>query len=529
MKAIILARVSTEDQMNEGQSIPAQLAKAREYAKRKTLAVKSEYQFDESSIKDRRTKFEQVIDEIKKSKEKVALVVETVDRLQRSFKESVLLDEFRKSGKLEIHFIRENLIIHKDSNSSELQRWDLAVFMAKSFVLQISDNVKRTNEYKIRRGEWISKAPFGYINITKEDGSKNVEPDPIRKQLMVKMFELYSTGNYSLRTLADKLKEMGLKSNTGTHKPVGTALIHHCLRNHFYYGMMSYKGNLYSHKYAPLISKDLFDLAQRILDGYHKKPFAYASKPYAFRGLIKCADPACGCTITPETHKGHNYYSCTNGKRIHAERTYVREEDLLAPIKEVVAGLQMPEDKIEETVDKLKEINKAKNEFYFDSIADLRKEHDQLEKRISNSYDLLVDGSITKDMFNNKLKEYKEKQSELEAQTALYTNADESFYLNANMLLHAVKKASQVFEGSEPATKRQILNFLLQNLKLTGKKLNFELKTPFDRVLQANNCSTLLRCLDSNQEPFRYTNPKITSRNGLYHHPPKGMRGASSK
>ena len=114
MKAVILARVSTEEQMNDGQSIPAQLAKSREYAKRKTLPIQSEYQFDESSLKDRRTKFEQVIEEIKKSKEKVALIVETVDRLQRSFKESVLLDELRKEGKLEIHFIRENLIIHKD-------------------------------------------------------------------------------------------------------------------------------------------------------------------------------------------------------------------------------------------------------------------------------------------------------------------------------------------------------------------------------------------------------------------------------
>ena len=96
-------------------------------------------------------------------------------------------------------------------------------------------------------------------------------------------------------------------------------------------------------------------------------------------------------------------------------------------------------------------------------------------------------------MFNSKLKEYKEKQSDLEAQMALYTEADESFYLNANILLQATKKASQVFEGSEPATQRQILNFLLQNLTLDNKKLSFTLKTPFDRVLEANRCSTMLR------------------------------------
>ena len=108
MKAIILARVSTEEQMTEGQSIPAQLGRAREYANKKGFEIQSEHQFEESSTKDQRKKFDLVINEIKRSKEKIALIVETVDRLQRGFKESVLLDEFRKEGKLDIHFIREN-------------------------------------------------------------------------------------------------------------------------------------------------------------------------------------------------------------------------------------------------------------------------------------------------------------------------------------------------------------------------------------------------------------------------------------
>ena len=206
MKAIILARVSTEEQMNEGQSIPAQLARAREYAKRKELKVYREFQFDESSIKDQRAKFEEIVEEIKKTKEPVALIVETVDRLQRSFKESVLLDEFRKQGKLEIHFIRENLVVHKDSNSSEIQRWDLAVFLAKSFVLQISDNVKRTHAYKIKNGEWIGKAPMGYVNVVGENSNdRDIIPDPARAHLIVKMFELYATDSYSIRTLTGEL------------------------------------------------------------------------------------------------------------------------------------------------------------------------------------------------------------------------------------------------------------------------------------------------------------------------------------
>ena len=100
-------------------------------------------------------------------------------------------------------------------------------------------------------------------------------------------------------------------------------------------------------------------------------------------------------------------------------------------------------------------------------------------------------------MFNKKLKEYKEKQAELETKMQSYTDADENYYLTANITLNLAKKAYEIFQSSEPEEKWQFLNFLLQNLKLEGKKLLFELKTPFDTVLQANKCSTLLPILDA--------------------------------
>ena len=501
MKAIILARVSTEEQMNEGQSIPAQLSRAREYAKRKGLNIYKEYQFDESSIKDQRTKFEQVVEEIKKAKEPIALIVETVDRLQRGFKESVLLDEFRKQGKLEIHFIRENLVVHKDSNSSEIQRWDLAVFLAKSFVLQISDNVKRTYEYKIRHGEWIGKAPIGYLNEPDENGNKDIKPDPARAHLVVRMFEFYATGNYSIRTLAEEMKKLGLRTTLKNSKPLTTGMIHSTLQNPFYYGMMRVKKELYQHRYEPLISKELFDKVQQVRLGYHKKPFKYAGKPFILRGLVKCADEQCGCTITAEIHKRHNYYSCTNYKRIHPKRVYIREEDLLTPINETLKNIRLSDEKIQEITENLKKSEKSKNDFHKQSLATFRKEYDLIQTRISNSYDAMADGSITKDMFNKKLKEYKEKQAGLEAKMQSYTDADENFYLTANILLNLAKMAYKVFQRSEVEEKRQLLGFLLQNLTLEDKKLNFELKTPFNGVLQANKCSNLLRGQDSNLQP----------------------------
>ena len=48
---------------------------------------------------------------VSKYKEKIAIVVNCVDRLQRSYKDTPILDEMRKEGKIEVHFLKEKLIL----------------------------------------------------------------------------------------------------------------------------------------------------------------------------------------------------------------------------------------------------------------------------------------------------------------------------------------------------------------------------------------------------------------------------------
>ena len=496
MKAIILARVSTEEQMNEGQSIPAQLARAREHAKRKELEVISEYQFDESSTKDRRKKFDEVISQIKKSKEEIALIVETVDRLQRSFKESVILDDFRKEGKVQIHFLREGLTLHKDSNSSDLLRWDVAVMFARSYVLQISDNVKRTFEKKIKDGETTGKVPIGYLNDEDEEENKIVIVDPVRSQFVVRIFELYATGNYSMRRIAEIMKEEGLRSKT--QNILRLRQIEAILKNPFYYGYQKHKGQLYPHKYEPLINYNLFLKCRRVRENYPKKPSKYSERPYIFRGLITCAK--CGCTITPEIHKGkYIYYHCTNYKG-NCEKIYINENDLLKPIKDVLKNIKLSQEKIDEITESLKITEQSKNKFHKFHLDQLRKEYDKIDRRISVMYEDRLDGRITTDKYDQMLKKYEEKKQELEVKMKQYGNANKSFYITANQVLSLAQRAYEIFESSEAEEKRQLLNFLFQNLKLEGKNLLFKVKTPFDTVLFANTRHTWGERGDSNPQ-----------------------------
>ena len=225
MKAIILARVSTKEQSEEGHSIPSQVRRLIEYAQRKQLNIYKTFRITESSLLDTRKEFNKVIALIKQSNETIALITDTIDRLQRGFTESVILEDFRKSGKLELHFLRENLILNQNSNSNDLVRWDMGVMIARSYVLQISDNVKRSIEQKLRNGEWIGKAPIGYINTTDKEGSKTIIPDPERAHYIPKIFEMYASGNHSMKIIAREMKKLGLTNSTPLKKPVSTSQI----------------------------------------------------------------------------------------------------------------------------------------------------------------------------------------------------------------------------------------------------------------------------------------------------------------
>ena len=123
------------------------------------------------------------------------------------------------------------------------------------------------------------------------------------------MFEMYATGRHSIKSLHKFAEQMHLcSSHTKTNKPLGRETIYAMLKNPFYYGE--------THMYEPLITKTLYDKVQALLSGskIHTKAQEYATFPFAFRRLIKCAH--CGCTISPDPHNNgaNTYLRCSHRK-----------------------------------------------------------------------------------------------------------------------------------------------------------------------------------------------------------------------
>ena len=90
------------------------------------------------------------------------LLVEKTDRLYRNLKDWVTLDELD----LEIHLVKENVILSWDSRSSEKFMHGIKVLMAKNYIANLSEEVKKGMLEKAEQGQYPSKAPLGYKNNT---------------------------------------------------------------------------------------------------------------------------------------------------------------------------------------------------------------------------------------------------------------------------------------------------------------------------------------------------------------------------
>ena len=490
MKAIVLARVSDKKQ----DSNEAQLMRLADYITFKNLEVWKKVEIEESSTKDDRVKFQEVIKIIEEANETIALVVDTVDRLQRSFRESVQLDDLRKLGKIEIHFYREGLVINKDSNSSDLLRWDMAVMFARSYVLQLSDNVKRKQEQMLRDGIYPSRPPFGYKRIPIEGKKDKTEIviDEYASKLVKKVYELYATGAYSMDLVRKKIKEdYGIDWSKGYLDQV--------LKNSFYCGIMIWKGKAYPHRYELVISKVLFEQVQQLKASFNKRRYKFDGRlPYIYRGMLRCGH--CGLSITPEKHKSIVYYHCTQYNGKHGAE-WLTEDSITEQLGQVFKNLQVPDHIMNEILGSLNNVHQGKVEFQKEQYNKLTREHKELDKMLSNLYMDKLKGRITDNEYDKYYETFRNQLSEIDTKLAMLQDAEDNYYITAKYILELANRAYDLFISSEVEERRQLLKLVLSNLRVEGKKVQYEAVKPFDSILVSANSQSWLPGLDSNQQP----------------------------
>lgn len=460
-------------------SLDAQNTRLIEYAKRKNLEVIKTFQIVESSTQGDRKKFQEMINFCKKQKDTIAILADAVDRMQRSFKESVMLDELMRKDKIELHFLRENMIIGKNANTINIMQWDFAVLGAKSYVLQLSENVKRSLEYKAKGGEITSSAPIGYQNYRDEMGKAKVRLHPVFAPLVKIMFERYSLGRTSIKELHEFAKYHRLTGKNG--KIISTSNIHKMLQNPFYFGLMKWKGNLQPHIYPPLISQELWERCQEIRTGIkaQNKPFKYAAKEFLYRGLIRCANSGkiCSCELKKEQFE---YVVCYTKE---GKRKYIPEKDISEQIAYIMHSIKIPEEMVKSLHIHLKASKEAEIQFRDNELTKLKSDLSRTINRIDRLCNLYLDGEIDKETYQAKNNELIAEKSKIQTLISTHSSADDNFNSIISELIDIANNSWDIFLKSKNLElKRNLIKFLFRTLEINEGKLGYALTFPYDKL-----------------------------------------------
>ena len=138
-------------------------------------------------------------------------MIEKTDRLYRNFRDILAVEELGVT----VHFVKENTVLAPDSRSSEKVMHNIKVAIARNYVDNLSEEVKKELREKADQGHFPRLAHVGYAN---NPTTRRTDVDPVRGPLMARVFELYASGEYSLKALTIKVYEIGLRHSRGDRR-----------------------------------------------------------------------------------------------------------------------------------------------------------------------------------------------------------------------------------------------------------------------------------------------------------------------
>ena len=495
-KFFIYTRKSSEDEEKQILSIEAQIQELRDFAKKENLEITDEFVETKTAKEPGRPIFNEMLSRIEKG-EAEGILAWHPDRLARNSVDGGKIIWLVDTGK--ISELKFPCFWFENTPQGKFML-QIAFGQSKYYVDNLSENIKRGIRQKLKNGLWPSQAPLGYLN---DKNAKLIIVDKNKAQLIKKSFELYSTGKFSLRRLCETINNLKLIGRK--NKMLSVSNYQYFLKNPFYCGLIRYNGELYEGKHKPIIAKKLFDKVQEVMNS-KGKPNKKKLKYFVFRGFIRCGE--CGCLITAETQKGHNYYHCTK-RKIKCFQKYVREEELAKQINGYIQKVSLPDDwakNIISEIDKEKSETSQSSSFFAQNIKEKMKIIDEKLERLMSGY--LENAILLEEYQQNKNKLVGEKQV-LKDKLNGFEQKRNNWFEPAISFVKSAKCAGILAKSNNFEEKRDFFKKLGSNFKILNQKIVFDLENPFKILVDAeprlwrgeaknSSCITWRRREDSN-------------------------------
>ena len=335
VKYCLYARKSTESEERQVLSIDSQIKEMLQLSEREGLEIVAMKRESHSAKETgQRPVFNEIIEEIRAGKYN-GILTWAPDRISRNAGDLGKIVDLMDSGGL------QEIRTYSQSFRNNPNEKFLLMILGSQAKLENDNrgiNVKRGLRTRVEMGLWPGVAPTGYLNQKHMDKKCQVVLDPDRAPVVKRMFEKVAYEKWSGRRVYHWLR-FDLNFQTIGNKPISCGNLYRLLINPFYYGVFEYpkkSGNWYQGKHEPLISKELFDMAQAQLK---RDSIVRQSHEFAFTKLITCG--LCGSTFSAEekykqlkdgTVAKYIYYGCGRARDHHCKNVYLREEELIEQI-----------------------------------------------------------------------------------------------------------------------------------------------------------------------------------------------------
>ena len=192
LRYFIYCRKSTDEDNRQVQSIESQIDEAKEFAVKEELNVVQIFTESKTAKEPGREVFNEMISLLEQGLAE-GIIAWHPDRLARNSidggKIIYLMDRgIIKDLKFPTYWI--------DNTPQGKFGLSLAFGQSKYYVDSLSQNVKRGQKSKLKKGEWPTQALLGYLNR-----DKKIVPDPEKFYIIQKVFYEYGTGNYTMEEL----------------------------------------------------------------------------------------------------------------------------------------------------------------------------------------------------------------------------------------------------------------------------------------------------------------------------------------
>lgn len=389
------------------------------------------------------------------------ILVEKTDRLTRNFRDMVKIEDTGRT----VHFVKEGQIIGTDARHSDKLMYSLKVAIAKSYIDLLSEETRKGMLEKAQEGLYPSWAPLGYVNNAE---TKGIDIDFTRAGIIRQLFDAYASGFVSLLELTRMAREKGLRSRKG--KPVFAFQIDNMLKNPVYVGDFMWKGERYKGKHEAIISRAVFNAAQRVRES---RRWARAYKrQYSFRGFVRCGQ--CGGILTPFEKKGkYVYYRCMKTRGKCPEKP-IREEELASLLGEPLKGLTMTRERAEWLIQGLAGKLAEEKAYRAKQRKKLEAENAEIERKIGLLYEDKLAGIIDAEFWKSKYEDYRARQGQAKELLAATEEESTEYMENANLVLEMFQHIHELYLAADMTNKRQLVEKFIWNPTIRYGKLEYD-------------------------------------------------------